>query len=546
MGAFQDLIYTAIFLGVLVTVHEAGHYFAAKWANVKVIKFSIGFGPALFSFRRGETQYQIAAFPLGGFVQMAGMHADETVDTESDVEVERTYLGAPWWKRVIISLAGPAANLVFPLVALFFVYLGDTTDFTPRIGSVEPGSPAAVAGMRPGDLIVSIDGTPIKTFTELSKIAGASADRELTIAVDRNGTQETLHVTPANVETLGMIEVQRKGRMGISLAEQAAVLGVPAGSAAEAAGLRTFDRVIQVGGEPVRTVRELESALDKVTGTVKVQVVRFASIAPGVVSPQLIAADVESTEGVGLARIGAERGEAYVWEVRPNTPAAAMGIKIGDRFTMVGGQSVHSVGAVEDRMALARKRRVDVAWMSAGELHTGAVGPLAPEGNAKYCMAPTDFGVRFGAPGLPMVPMAGETVTIHFGPVEALQASLKKLPEGIMLIGKILSKLPTGEVPLESMGGPLQIAQVASQTAEQGLDAFLSAMALVSVNLALVNLLPIPILDGFNILIALWEAIRRRPPSIRVRELTTYFGFAVLGLLMIVAFRNDIARLLFC
>ena len=146
-------------------------------------------------------------------------------------------------------------------------------------------------------------------------------------------------------------------------------------------------------------------------------------------------------------------------------------------------------------------------------------------------------GVRVGDDG---------RVTLHFGPVDALEASLKKLPEGVMLIGKILAKLPTGEVPLESMGGPLQIAQVASQTAAQGLDAFLSAMALVSVNLALVNLLPIPILDGFNILIAIWEAIRRRPPSMRARELTTYFGFAVLAVLMIVAFRNDIARLLFC
>jgi regulator of sigma E protease len=204
------------------------------------------------------------------------------------------------------------------------------------------------------------------------------------------------------------------------------------------------------------------------------------------------------------------------------------------------------VGAVEDRMALARKRKLDLTWVSGTEARTGTVGPLAPEGNAKYCMAPTDFGVRFGAPGLPMAPLAGETVTIHFGPVEAMEASLKKLPEGVMLIGKILSKLPTGEVPLESMGGPLQIAQVATQTAEQGLDSFLSAMALVSVNLALVNLLPIPILDGFNILIALWEAIRRRPPSMRVRELTTYFGFAVLALLMVIAFRNDIARLLFC
>jgi regulator of sigma E protease len=265
-----------------------------------------------------------------------------------------------------------------------------------------------------------------------------------------------------------------------------------------------------------------------------------------VVSPNVIKVTVTLGQGAGLERIGAERGEAYVWDVRPNTPAAAMGIKVGDRFTMVGGAPVHSVGMVEDRMTLARKRRTDIAWMSGTEQHTGSVGPLAPEGNAKYCMLPTDFGVRFGAPGLPMTPIAGETVTIHFGPLEALQASLKKLPEGVMLIGRILSKLPTGEVPLESMGGPLQIAQVASQTAEQGLDSFLSAMAIVSVNLALVNLLPIPILDGFNILIAIWEAIRRRPSSMRMREITTYLGFAVLAVLMVIAFRNDIARLLFC
>jgi regulator of sigma E protease len=197
-------------------------------------------------------------------------------------------------------------------------------------------------------------------------------------------------------------------------------------------------------------------------------------------------------------------------------------------------------------MALARKRQVEIEWRSSGEKHTAAVGPFVPEGNAKYCMAPTDFGVRFGAPGLPMAPIAGETVTVHFGPVEALQASLKKLPEGIMLIGRILAKLPTGEVPLESMGGPVQIFQVASQTAEAGMGAFLSAMAIVSVNLALVNLLPIPILDGFGILTALWEAVRRRPVPMRAREIATYFGFAVLALLMVVAFRNDIARLLFC
>lgn len=543
MGAFQDTIYFAIFLGVLVTVHEAGHFFAAKWAGVKVLQFAIGFGPKLFGFRRGETEYSIRALPLGGFVAMAGQHPGEEV---AEADAGRTFLEAVWWKRVIILLAGPAANLVFPIVAFFFVYLGDTTEFTPRVGAVEPASPAAVAGLRPGDLIVSIDGTPIRTFTELSKIAAASADKELALVVERGGKQESLRVTPSNVETLGMIEISRKGRLGISLAEQAAVLGVPAGSAVDAAGLRTFDRVIQLDGKPVRTARELEEGLDQATGTVKLEVVRFSPLHEGVVLPEIVSAELPVSEGTGLARIGAEGGDAYVWEVRPGTPAAALGIKVGDRFTAVSGQQVHSVGAVEDRMALARKRRVDLEWRSGAQKHTAAVGPFVPEGNAKYCMAPTDFGVRFGAPGLPMAPIAGDTITLHFGPVEALKASLKKLPEGIMLIGRILAKLPTGEVPLESMGGPVQIFQVASQTAEAGLGPFLSAMGIVSVNLALVNLLPIPILDGFGILTALWEAVRRRPVPMRAREIATYFGFAVLALLMVVAFRNDIARLLFC
>lgn len=543
MGAFQDTIYFAIFLGVLVTVHEAGHFFAAKWAGVKVLQFAIGFGPRLFGFRRGETEYSIRALPLGGFVAMAGQHPGEEVAEE---DAGRTFLGAVWWKRVIILMAGPAANLVFPIIALFFVYLGDSTEFTPRVGAVEPGSPAAVAGLRPGDLIVSIDGTPIRTFAELSKIAGASADKELALVVDRAGKQESLKVTPMNVETLGMIEISRKGRIGISLAEQAAVLGVPAGSAVEAAGLRTFDRVIQLDDAPVRTAGELVAALDKATGAVKLKVVRFSPLHEGLVLPEIVAAEVPLGEGAGLARIGAEGGDAYVWEVRPNTPAAALGIKVGDRFTAVSGQAVHSVGAVEDRMALARKRQVDIEWRSGGEKKVATVGPLVPEGNAKYCMAPTDFGVRFGAPGLPMAPIAGDTVTLHIGPLDALQASLRKLPEGIMLIGRILGKLTTGEVPLESMGGPVQIFQVASQTAEAGLGAFLSAMAIISVNLALVNLLPIPILDGFGILTALWEAVRRRPVPMRAREIATYFGFAVLALLMVVAFRNDIARLLFC
>jgi regulator of sigma E protease len=294
MVGFQNLFYFVLFIGPLIAVHEAGHYFAAKWANVKVLKFSIGFGPKLFGFRRGETDYQVAVFPLGGFVQMAGMNPDDSVDFES-TESERTFLGAPWWKRIIISFAGPAANLLFPLAAFFIIMLPESTDLAPRIGSVEPESPAATAGLRPGDLIVAIDDVAITTFTELSTIASTSADKRLAVTVEREGQRQTFQVTPASVEIAGLIESQRRGRMGISAGAQLPVLGVPEGSTAFQAGLRTFDRVIQIDGAPIRTLMDLDRALKTDAPSRHVVVVRSRQLMPGVVDPELVELDVPTT-----------------------------------------------------------------------------------------------------------------------------------------------------------------------------------------------------------------------------------------------------------
>lgn len=543
MGLFQNLVFFAIFLGVLVTVHEAGHFLAAKWAGVKVLKFSIGFGPKVLSFRRGETEYQIAALPLGGFVAMAGQIPGDDVAPE---DAQRTFLGAPWWKRVIIALAGPAFNLAFPLFALFFINLGDVTHFSSRVGAVEPGSPAALAGIQPGDRIVDINGTPIRFFDELSTFIGGNAGKQLSITVERDGKNISLLVTPANVESLGVLEVTQQGRIGVALAEQAAVLGVPVDSPAAQAGLSTFDRVIAVDDKPVRTLRELSAALNRAATHATLLVVRFQELHEGVVAPQTLPVTVQLQDGQGLSRLGVEGGDAYIREVLPFTPAAALGLKPKDRLVAIDGRAVHSAAAVQDRLALARQRAVNLEWKSGSELHQNTVGPLAPQGNAKYCMIPVDFGVRFGASHIPMEPLVGETVVEHVGPWAALKGSLRDLPEGIRVTWTALSKLSMGDMPLEAMGGPLQIFQVASLSAEAGWRYFLDSMARVSVNLALVNLLPIPILDGFTILTAIWEAVRRRPIPLKAKEVATYFGFALLAMLMVVAFRNDIARMLFC
>src|SRR2546425_12496934 len=161
MNPLQNIVAFAVFLGVLVTVHELGHFLVAKACGVKVLKFSIGFGPRIFGFTRGETEYRVAWIPLGGYVKMAGEQPHDEVSPEDS---KRSFLAQPPWKRAAIVVAGPVFNLIFPVIAYFFVNLGTVQVVSTRVGYVEPGKPAAVAGMKPGDRGKSADGGDVTTL----------------------------------------------------------------------------------------------------------------------------------------------------------------------------------------------------------------------------------------------------------------------------------------------------------------------------------------------------------------------------------------------
>ncbi len=164
MNPLQNVVYFVVFLGVLVTVHELGHFLVAKACGVKVLRFSIGFGPRIFGFTKGETEYRIAWIPLGGYVKMAGEQPQDEVSPE---DAKRSFLNQAPWKRAAILVAGPAFNLIFPILAYFLVYLHPVEVESTRIGYVEPEMPAALAGLKPGDRVVSVDGHEVKTFREL-------------------------------------------------------------------------------------------------------------------------------------------------------------------------------------------------------------------------------------------------------------------------------------------------------------------------------------------------------------------------------------------
>lgn len=547
MSGAQQAVVFIVFLGVLVTVHELGHFLAAKWAGVKVVKFSIGFGPRIFGFKRGETEYQVAWVPLGGYVKMHGDYPGEEHDLD-DPDRHRGLYAAPWWKRAIIMSAGPAFNLIFPVFAYFFALLGEQTYLTPRVGGVAADMPAAIAGIRPGDLITRVNGVDIVRFDEISE-AIAGAEGAIPITVKRGEQDLTFQLNPVvTVDEANPIEKTRKGMLGIIAQASAPVVGVPAGSLAAQAGLETFDRIMAINDQPVADEVQLNQKLQQLSGPLTLSVVRLETKSVGglpYTSPKTLTLTLEKQESEGYAALGgAESSDLYVAYVLPGSPADKAGLKRGDRYVSVNDALVKSYFLFDIKMKAHEDRPFKLTWQSGTETKSASVTRAAETSYDEFKNARKSLILGTGRFfSLVADPTPPETKTIIVGPKDALVMAVKEVPKAIRTISLVIVKLFTGGVPLDAVGGPIAVFQVATKSAEAGLDTYLMNMALVSVNLGLVNLLPIPIFDGFALLAAFWEGIRRRPIPLRVREYANMFGLVVIAMLLVLVFKNDITKL---
>jgi regulator of sigma E protease len=539
----QNLAYTAILLGVLVFVHEFGHFIVAKSLGVKVLRFSIGFGPRVVGFTRGETEYRIAWLPLGGYVKMAGEQPGEELPPE---EAKRGFLAQPPWKRALIVFAGPFFNLAFPILVFFFVSLGTHQAISTRVGSVEPGLPAAQAHLRPGDRIVAVDGAAVKTFDELRDALQPAFSRETTLSVEREGkTFQTTLVPTKNLES-NPIETVPRGMIGITPVTHAAVVGVPPGSAAEKAGLKNFDRVLSVDGKPVKSEEAFIRAIEAAGAQVQLTVARERPLdVPGasVTAPSVVTLTVPKQVGEGYAGIGAQSAELYVARVLPDSAAARAGIAPGDKITSVNGKALESTLNLSIALNNLGAKPFTLTWEHQGQPRQAQVTQQSLTQKDEFGTDATqlDLGARFHQPSEAEIGEA-EMIPVTLGVGAALARSFQIVPEITGKMVKVIAYLFTGRVPFKSVGGPVMIYQMASKTAQAGLDPFLNLMALISINLGLMNLLPIPVLDGFHLLAALWEGIRRRPIPVRAREIANMVGLAMLVVLMVLVFKNDLTR----
>ncbi len=548
----MSVLYFLLLVGVLVLIHELGHFVAAKLLDMKVLTFSIGYGRPIVRVKLKETDYQIGAFPLGGYVRILGI---ETDDSAQKTDTGRSFASRPLWQRLIVVLAGPAANLLLPVVIYFVFFAGHTTLPAAVIGDVFDGGAASRAGIEPGDKVLEINGRAIRYWEELENTVRSSAGKELRLRVSRNGKTFERYVTPIE-ETVHARDGQtrRVGWAGITHSPFVPIVGVVDGqSPAARAGMRTGDIIISVDGQAVQNWRDVQRALGKFVRRTSLVYFRGTEI-PGVPQVELLApgfADLvpETRVADTLERhsyTGLEHAEMFVARVDAGSPADSAGLRPGDLVVALDGKPVLHWHDLDQRLQAEPDKTFKLTWKRAvgdkTETMSADVTQVRRQRLDDYDH--TVSRLVFGA-GNDIDRGRGAMIAIEGRVGYAMSKAFQRTGETITTMASGFFQVIGGDTPGDSFGGPLMMWRVASVSGNQGWDSFLLMLALISVNLGLINLLPIPMLDGGHLLVFVIEGARRRKLSAETHKRIQLAGLILVGVITILALRNDVMRFFF-
>jgi regulator of sigma E protease len=446
MNLLITLIAFLLALGLLIVVHEFGHYLVARWCGVKVLRFSVGFGQPLFRRRLGpdQTEWVVAAFPLGGYVKML----DEREGDVSPGEAHRAFNRKSVYQRFAIVLAGPAANFLLAIAVYWILFLHGVPDLKPVMGPPPAGTPAAAAQIAPGDTIASIDGETVTTWQDVRWVLLERAVGRERIPIELRTPSGEVRVQELDLSAIHADDLAGDflHKIGLVRFSPALVGKVREGSAAARAGIQPGDVVIAADGKPVGSFEELVQA-------------------------------VMPKAGVAIALAVRRGSQELTVTVIPDS-------------AIEDGKSIGRIGVERDLSVLER-----------------------------------------------------QTVLVRYGPVGALVEAAEKTWDVSVLSLRMLGKMIVGQVSLRNLSGPITIADYAGQTAQMGWLPYVSFIALISISLGVLNLLPVPVLDGGHLMYYIVEIIKGRPVSDRAMEIGQRVGMVVLFTLMAFAIYNDIHRL---
>lgn len=536
-------------IGFLVVIHEAGHFVAAKIFGIGAPVFSIGMGPRIAGFEWKGTDYRLSALPIGGYVQMAGADPFGEEDTGAWVDPEEDFMRKPVWQRLIVMAAGPAVNLALPFGLFTILLMMGRPDTAPTVGVVFPDSPAAVAGLQVGDVVTAIDGEPVDIWVDVENALMAHADEAVTVTVLRDGAPATVTLPAGAVAVdddrldayaLGAQPFYLSTRIGVDASDS------PAGRA----GLVAGDRITQVDGAEVERWGDLLAALDDGDAHA-ITWVRTTLDDDGQVADETTHEGTLDRSGGSWAGVGAPFetpwGFApvmlFAQRVEEGAPAARAGVQPGDRFLDVDGAPVltfyHFIDLVEDTRADdGSARALTLTVLRDGARETMQMTPEIRVVSGEAYSRPI-----IGVSSFSRIGVSVGTERKYYGPIEAAQRGVREsLAVFEMTLAGLGNLLTFRSDPRESLGGPVAIFVAAGTVAEMGFFPYATVVGMLSVSIGLINLLPVPVLDGGQILFYAVEGLRGRPLSLELREQLQMVGVAGLAILMFLVTVNDITR----
>lgn len=542
----RNIVAGLLMIGVLVVIHEFGHFLFAKLFRIDVPVFSVGMGPRLFGVRFRGTDYRVSAFPVGGYVQMAGADPFGEEDASQRVDPDHDFMKKPVWQRLVVMFAGPVFNLVLPFIVFTAVIMGGEPQSAPFVGMVVEGSPAERAGVREGDVITAIDGRPVDVFGDVIDVFDAQPDGAHTLSLAR-GADVVLPAGSITYSFDGYVDLEAVGMLGSARSSRVGV--DDAASPAARAGMQTGDLVTHVDGVEVDAWHELAGAL---TAGVPHEV-RFLRASDGGTEERTATLQPDPS---WAARPGDRWADAwgvvpvmlYVGKVTPDSAAMEAGIQMQDRLWSIDGQHVTSWTSVVHLVAASTEGRSEADGprpLRVEVVRGGAIVglTLTPRVTRQVVRGEPRFRPLMGIERYPTAYVDGPTVQKYYSFTEAVPRAIEQGVDVFTATIGVLQRLITQDLkPNEALGGPVEIFRAAGAGAEAGIHTFARLLGTISFSLGIVNLLPVPVLDGGQIVFYAIEGIRGRPLSLALRERVQMVGVLALVALMLMVTVMDVNR----